>query len=290
MPPPAVPVIPVVQSGSQQHDEEAIHLDHPQTGGSTVTKLDRQRGMLLGLAVGDALGAAVEFQAPGSFVPVTDYRRGGPHHLEPGEWTDDTSMALALADSLAEIGWDLEDQMRRYVRWWQSGEYSSNGRCFDIGNTTVAALCEFQRSGDPRRSGPRDSRQSGNGSIMRLAPVAIRYANMYPQEVPDLAERAIQSSLPTHASPQCRSSCAYMALVLAALANGTPREVVLDPGWSALTELRNMMELHPEVEEVIGGSFRQKSPPQIRGSGYVVASMEAALWAFHSAQSSPRPY
>ena len=80
----------------------------------------------------------------GSFVPVTDYRRGGPHDLEPGEWTDDTSMALALADSLAEVGWDLEDQMRRYVRWWQSGEYSSNGRCFDIGNTTVAALCEFQ--------------------------------------------------------------------------------------------------------------------------------------------------
>ena len=113
-------------------------MDHPQAGEPTVTRLDRQRGMLLGLAVGDALGAAVEFKAPGSFVPVTDYRRGGPHHLEPGEWTDDTSMALALADSLAEVGWDLEDQMRRYVRWWRSGEYSSNGRCFDIGNTTVA--------------------------------------------------------------------------------------------------------------------------------------------------------
>ena len=108
---------------------------------------------------------------------------------------------------------------------------------------------------------------------------------MYPRGVADLAERAIESSLPTHASAQCRSSCAYMAIVLAALANGTPREVVLDPAWSALTELRNMMELHPEVEDVIGGSFRQKSPPEIRGSGYVVASLEAALWAFHAAES-----
>ena len=112
---------------------------------------------------------------------------------------------------------------------------------------------------------------------MRLAPVAIRYAYMYPQGVPDLAERAIESSLPTHASAQCRSSCAYMALVLAALANGTPREMVLDSAWSALADLRNMMELHPEVEEVIGGSFREKSPPEIRGSGYVVASLEAAV-------------
>ena len=71
---------------------------------------DRQRGCLIGLAVGDALGAAVEFQPPGTFEPVTDYRAGGPHGLGPGEWADDTSMALALADSIAQSGWDLNDQ------------------------------------------------------------------------------------------------------------------------------------------------------------------------------------
>ena len=105
--------------------------------------LDRRRGALIGLAVGDALGAAVEFKSPGSFAPVTGYRSGGPHGLEAGEWTDDTSMALALADSIATAGWDLNDQADRYVQWWKTGKYSVNGRCFDIGITTRSALGNF---------------------------------------------------------------------------------------------------------------------------------------------------
>jgi ADP-ribosyl-[dinitrogen reductase] hydrolase len=112
---------------------------------------DRKRGALLGLAVGDALGAAVEFEAPGSFVPVTDYRAGGPHGLQAGEWTDDTSMALALADSIAQVGWDLNDRMRRYMRWRYGGVYAVNGRCFDIGNATAAALGRFAEHGNARR-------------------------------------------------------------------------------------------------------------------------------------------
>lgn len=88
--------------------------------------LNKQRGCLIGLAVGDALGAAMEFKSPGSFEPVTGYRDGGPHGLAPGEWTDDTSMALALADSIALNGRDLHDQARRYVSWWRTGAYSVN--------------------------------------------------------------------------------------------------------------------------------------------------------------------
>ena len=117
---------------------------------------DRQRGTLIGLAVGDALGAAVEFESPGTFAPVTGYRSGGPHGLEPGEWTDDTSMALALADSIASVGWDLNDQTSRYVQWWHHGKYSVNGRCFDIGITTRRALNKFlddKRAENPRAPG-----------------------------------------------------------------------------------------------------------------------------------------
>jgi ADP-ribosylglycohydrolase len=88
---------------------------------------DRRRGALLGLAVGDALGAAVEFSHPGTFEPVTGYRAGGPHGLEAGEWTDDTSMALALAASIAEADWDLHDQAKRYVRWWRHGHRPAGG-------------------------------------------------------------------------------------------------------------------------------------------------------------------
>ena len=133
---------------------------------------DRLRGALFGLAIGDALDAAVEFRVAGSFEPVTGLRDGGPHGLAAGEWTDDTSTALALADSIAHVGWDLNDQAAMYVAWWRSGQYSVNGRCFDIGLTTRSALARFERTGDARTSGDRSEHASGNGSIMRLVPGA----------------------------------------------------------------------------------------------------------------------
>src|ERR1700677_3453177 len=113
----------------------------------------RRRGTLIGLAVGDALGAAVEFKSPGTFAPVTGYRNGGPHRLEAGEWTDDTSMALALADSIFSAGWNLNDQADRYVQWWRTGKYSVNGRCFDIGITTRSALANYEAKKNARASG-----------------------------------------------------------------------------------------------------------------------------------------
>jgi ADP-ribosyl-[dinitrogen reductase] hydrolase len=245
--------------------------------------LDRRRGALIGMAVGDALGAAVEFQDPGSFPPVTGYRDGGPHRLAPGEWTDDTSMALALADSIGNAGWDLDDQARRYCAWRQSGRYSVNGRCFDIGIQTSRALTAFEQMEDATRCASRDPDRSGNGSIMRLAPVPIRYVALYPSQIAELVRLADDSSIPTHASWQCRSACRYMALVLAALMHGEPRDEVLAPDWPRLAELESTRSLDPAIREVAAGSFRRKRPPEIIGSGWVVKSLEAALWAFHQA-------
>lgn len=246
-----------------------------------MTIRDRQRGCLLGLAVGDALGAPVEFQMPCTFEPVTGFRAGGPHDLAPGEWTDDTSMALALADSIADVGWDLDDQAERYVSWWRSGKYSSNGRVFDIGITTSAALMRFVETGIARDCGPTDERSSGNGSIMRLAPVPIAYHRCFPDQLELLIKRAVESSLPTHASPQCLSSCRYFALVLSGLIHGLEREEVLSAAWEPLRRMRATEELHSDVAEVANGSFKTRQPPEIVGSGYVVRSLEAALWAFH---------
>ena len=244
---------------------------------------DRRRGCFLGLAAGDALGAAVEFRPPGTFEPVVDYRDGGPHDLAPGEWTDDTSMALALAHSVVEAGWDLDDQATRYLAWRREGAYSVNGRCFDIGNTTSAALSKFAREGDAMISGSRDRRAAGNGSIMRLAPVAIAFADRFPDDLETLATRAAESSLPTHASPQSLSACRYFAVVLAGLMHGLPRAEVLSHEWEPLQRLRESEPLDHEIDEVASGSFSARRPPQIVGSGYVTRSLEAALWAFHDA-------
>jgi ADP-ribosylglycohydrolase len=194
-------------------------------------------------------------------------------------------MALALADSITSAGWDLNDQARRYVRWWRHGDYSVNGRCFDIGITTRSALSTFERLNDARHSGDSSERASGNGSIMRLAPVAIRYADRYPGNLAQLAKFSAESSLPTHASPQCLSACRYLAIIECGLIHGIDRDEVLSPEWRPLSELRAIEPLHPSVDEVARGSFRRRNPPEIVGSGYVVKSLEAALWAFYAADS-----
>ena len=244
---------------------------------------DRLRGALIGLAVGDALGAAVEFSSPGSFAPVTGYRSGGPHGLKAGEWTDDTSMALALADSMASVGWDLNDQASRYVEWWRNGKYSVHGRCFDIGITTRRALSKYLANKNALASGDASERASGNGSIMRLAPVPIRHADLYPDKLDELSRLADESSLPTHASEQCRSACRYLATVLVALVRGEDRAAVLSPGWKPLQILNDIKPLHPLIQEVAEGSYRDNSA--IQGSGWVVKSLEASLWAFHDADT-----
>ncbi|AMV35818.1 ADP-ribosylglycohydrolase family protein [Planctomyces sp. SH-PL62] len=253
--------------------------------GAKASRTDRRRGALVGLAVGDALGAAVEFRRPGSFAPVVGYRDGGPHRLEPGEWTDDTSMALALADSLATAGWDLNDQADRYLKWRRTGAYSVNGRCFDVGITTARSLACYEEKRNARTSGDPSESASGNGSIMRLAPVPIRYAGLYPGRVEELARLAAESSVVTHASPHCVSACRYMAVVTAALIEGEDREAVLAPDWPPLRRIDAAEPLHPLIREVARGSFRGKEPPQIRGTGWVVESLEAALWAFAGAST-----
>lgn len=243
----------------------------------------------MGLAVGDALGAAVEFFPPAVLQrrPVRGYQPGSPHGIRPGEWTDDTSLALALADSITCAGWDLNDQMRRYLSWRDQGQYSVIGRCFDIGVTTCSSLQRFKASGDARASGDKDEYSSGNGSLMRLAPVPIRYAHLFPDRLEELSRLAAESSLTTHATEQCLSACRYLALLLCALIYGVDREEMLAVDaardWVPLQRLQQVAPLHPRIAEIAEGSFRRKEPPEIRGTGYVVDSLEAALWAFHRA-------
>lgn len=235
-------------------------------------RVRRAQGALLGLAVGDALGTTLEFTpALDPFTPrVTQITGGGPFRLPPGGWTDDTSMALCLAQSLVATGvCDLRDQMERYVRWWKNGENSITGRCFDIGNTTRAALQRYLDSGDPFAGDP-DPHAAGNGSLMRLAPVVLA-ARSEEQAI----EWAALQSRTTHAAQVCVDACRFYARLIWRALNGVSKSGILDPTAG------NDLNLAASVAAVAQGSYRQKMPPQIKGSGYVVESLEAALWAFH---------
>ena len=184
---------------------------------------DRFRGCLLGLAVGDAVGTTLEFKPAGSFKPIRDMVGGGPFRLKPGEWTDDTSMALCLATSLVETnGFDPKDQMDRYCRWWKEGYLSSNGVCFDIGNTVSAALRHFGQTGDPI-AGPTSPRSADNGSIMRLAPVPMFY---YP-DVTAAIRYSAESSRTTHGAPECIDACRLLAGIICRAISGASKEDVL---------------------------------------------------------------
>jgi ADP-ribosyl-[dinitrogen reductase] hydrolase len=232
---------------------------------SLAAQRDRAIGALLGLAVGDALGTTLEFKTRDSYPPLTEMVGGGPFGLQPGQWTDDTAMALALADSLSSCGEvDAGDLMQRFVAWRRNGAYSCTGACFDIGVTTSQALSRYERSGDPF-AGSQDPRTAGNGSLMRLAPVAIRYWG----DQERVRRAAIDQSRTTHAAPEAVSACAAYADMLAQAIAGRPRHEVLAP---------ELGDYAGAITQVLRGSWRGKPRAKIRSGGYVVESLEAALW------------
>lgn len=234
-----------------------------------MNELDRAIGALLGLAAGDAVGTTLEFRPPGSFTPIEDMVGGGPFGLAAGEWTDDTSMALCLAESILDTGeMDLGDQLRRYLLWKDDGYLSSNGRCFDIGITTRTQLERFCETGQPIDPAPNEE-AAANGSLMRLAAVPIRWHG----DAGAAAERSAESSQSTHPARRPVDACRLAGAMVAALIQGASfADVAAATFWQ-------WGELHPEVADIARGTWRLKEPPAIRGTGYCIAALEAALWA-----------
>lgn len=239
----------------------------------TSSHLDRCAGSLVGLACGDAVGTAVEFRPRGSFAPLQDMVGGGPFSLSPGKWADDTSMALCLAESLlTKNGFDAADQMGRYLNWWHWGYLSSTGECFDIGMTVKEALQRFEATQEPF-AGSTEPSTAGNGALMRLAPIVLYF---YPDLV-SVQHFAVESSRTTHAAPEALDCSRLLAFALArGLAGATKREM-LDTA---------SLNLHtPKVAALAEGSYLQKSESDIAGTGYAVASLEAAFWCFMNTDS-----
>ena len=227
---------------------------------------DRGVGALLGLAVGNAVGTTLEFRDRDSTPRLVDFAGGGPFDLQPGCWTDDTAMALALADSLLATGrLDCQDLMDRFEAWWQHGQYPCTGRCFGVGDTTRRALERCRRTGDPL-AGSTDPSTAGKGSLMRLAPVALRYW----RDRASLDRAAAQQSRTTHAAPEAVDGCRAFAGLLADAISGIPWRDVLAP---------RAFEGTRAIAQVLAGSWRGRARNGIQSSGYVVHTLEAAIWS-----------
>lgn len=240
----------------------------------SMNLLERFRGCLLGLATGDAVGTTVEFQSRSSFPSVTDMVGGGPFNLEPGQWTDDTSMALCLAASLVEVGrFDAVDQMNRYCNWYENGYLSSTGKCFDIGNTVSQALRQYKVSGNPL-SGSTNPRSAGNGCLMRLAPVPMFY---FPDRDRSLHFSG-ESSRTTHGAAECVDASRLFGDILFRSLSGASKTEIL---FGSELEIA----ASPSIQAIAKGEYRSKTINEVHGTGYVVESLEAALWCFWTTET-----
>lgn len=234
------------------------------------------QGSLLGLACGDALGTTLEFYRPGYFEPIDDMIGGGFFNLQPGTWTDDTSLALCLAQSLIDKqDFDAQDQMNKYLDWYENGYFSATGECFDIGMSTRQALEEFKATNN-QFAGDLYPDAAGNGALMRLAPIALAYRGSE-----KLSVNAARSSRTTHGSKQSIECCQFYAWLIEQFLRAEPDEKEKIFEISREYPLYHK-PLHPDVEPVIEGSYTVKQPPEIKGAGYVPVSMEAALWAVYN--------
>jgi ADP-ribosyl-[dinitrogen reductase] hydrolase len=252
-------------SAQERHVRAVREVEEAWPDTSLEAMRSRAQGAFLGLAIGDAVGTTLEFTRRDAQPRLTGMDGGGPFRLKPGEWTDDTAMAMALAVSLeTSDGLDEADLMRKFVEWRDEGAYSCTGTCFDIGITTSAALSRFQRSGDPL-AGSTDPRSAGNGSLMRLAPVAV--ASFRDRE--RMRDWAARQSRTTHAAPEAVDACIAFAELLADAINGRPRAEAL----------RRRCEAYAgKIAPIMAGSWRGKRRGEIHASGYVAHSLEAALW------------
>ncbi|MBN9927452.1 ADP-ribosylglycohydrolase family protein [Pantoea agglomerans] len=232
---------------------------------SDVEALDKAKGLLMGLAVGDAVGTTLEFQARDS-SHIYDMVGGGPFNLKAGEWTDDTSMALCLAETYIEKNCcDMDFFREKLISWYKTGHNSSNGVCFDIGNTTRYALEQVIKHG-PDWLGNNSPETAGNAALIRHAPVAIFRRKSF---IDGWRDASIQS-MSTHCAPESIDCCQYINVILHYLLNGFGKNEAFSP---------HKIPFLVRVLIINAGEYKEKHRDQIRSSGYVIDTLEAALWA-----------
>ena len=245
------------------------------------------KAVIIGHAVGDALGVPVEFRSREELKknPVTDMRGYGTYPVPAGAWSDDTSMSLAALDSLADGKVDFEEIMTNFVKWFSLDEYTPTGSAFDIGHTCFEAIRNHLHNPDlpAIECGLSDEYSNGNGSLMRIHPFVL-YAYTKGMKYDDWTELIRSASALTHAHERSKLGCLIYAFILLHLLSDPHKGTV----HTALRRAEAFLRDNPEFSyytRLFDPDFAKLLEDEIKSSGYVVDTQEAAVWCLLTTDS-----
>jgi ADP-ribosyl-[dinitrogen reductase] hydrolase len=252
------------------------------------TRRERILGGLWGSLVGDALGVPVEFKDRASVQldPVKEMRGYGSHRQPPGTWSDDSSLLLCSVDSLLRHTFETEDMGHGFVQWYNEELWTPHGKVFDIGVATSEALTRIAQGMRAESAGGDGQYSNGNGSLMRMIPVSLRFADA---PLRDALERVHRASAVTHRHPRSQLACGFFTLVVRELLNG---HAASDAYATALEQFRAFYEPDPwwavefdSLQLLLAGDLAKRPEAEISSSGYVIHTLTASIWCLLTTSS-----
>lgn len=244
-----------------------------------MTKKDRIMGSLWGAIVGDALGVPVEFtdRDERRRDPVVSMRGGGTWRQPPGTWSDDSSLLLCSVESLLD-GFDTDDMGRRFVDWRNAERWTPWGKVFDIGATTQSAIANVARGTKAEMAGGTSESSNGNGSLMRIIPVALHTALL---PVPELLDRVHRASAITHRHVRSQMACGLYCLLAQQLLAGERAEAAWDKAKHEFHQHYTVREWVSETSifaRLMDVDLKATPEPEIVSGGYVVDTLTSSVW------------
>lgn len=241
------------------------------------------RGMLLGLATADALGVPVEFEFRESLKsdPVINMRSFGSWNQPAGTWSDDTSLTIAAMESISRLKEiDYRDVMENFLKWYERDAFTATGERFDIGNTTRAAIVRFSRKIlPPTKCGSTEENSNGNGSLMRILPATLYlYAKGSGQLNADALKIIHEFSALTHGHIISKMACGIYSLIAAQILNGRNLSEAFSIGIADAKNFYGADETFKKFSRLCDENFAALPEDKISSSGYVLDTLEAALW------------
>jgi ADP-ribosyl-[dinitrogen reductase] hydrolase len=241
---------------------------------------------LMGVCVGDALGVPVEFTSRQERIisPVTTMVGYGTYNQPPGTWSDDSSLTFCLAESLCN-GYCVDDIAKSFVLWYTESYWTAHGQVFDIGNATRQAIYKFSQGTPALTAGGTSENSNGNGSLMRILPMAFLHETV---TFCELIDQVHQVSAITHGHLRSQMACGIYISIAVELLKGANLFTAYHQGINNIQKIYSHHKYLSEInnfQRVLNGDIKQLPIEAINSSGYVVDTLEAALWCILNSSS-----